>query len=141
MLNTLAYCPYWNSDLRALTGAQRPPGASATVPASSGSTTAAEDFINEQRAILDGVASNWRGLVLEYRAKHGQAGWAFHDRFLIFPQVEKAALAWSLGTSVNSLGRAHHILQKVDNGQLIHEAFQELWGELNKPEHLVWKKP
>lgn len=141
VLNTLAHCPYWNSDLRALTGAQCPPGAAATASPSGGNATAAEEFIKEQRTILDGVASKWRGMVLEFRAKHGQAGWAFHDRFLIFPQVEKAALAWSLGTSVNSLGKAHHILQQVDNGQLILEAFQELWDELDRAEHLVWKKP
>lgn len=141
VLNTLAYCPYSNSDLRALTEAQYPAGVSAAAPPSSGSTTAAEDFINKQRKLLNGVASNWRGLKLEYRAKHGQAGWAFHDRFLIFPRVEDTALAWSLGTSVNSVGKAHHILQQVDNGQLILEAFEELWNELDKPEHLVWKKP
>ncbi len=141
VLNTLAHCPHSNSDLRALTAAERSPCALVVAPSTGASTTAAGAFIDEQRAILDGIESNWRGLKLEFRAKHGQVGWAFHDRFLIFPQNKKAALVWSLGTSVNSLGKAHHILQKVDNGQMILEAFQGLWDALYKPECLVWEKP
>lgn len=58
-----------------------------------------------------------------------------------FPKADEAALAWSLGTSVNSLGTEHHILQKVDDGQLVADAFVDLWEQLNKPEHLIWKKP
>jgi hypothetical protein len=73
--------------------------------------------------------------------KTGQAGWAFHDRFLIFPISGRGALAWSLGTSINGLGNRHHILQQVDDGQLVMEAFRELWDQLDQPEHVVWKKP
>ena len=60
-----------------------------------------------------------------------QAGWLnltfvkarvrnFHDRFIIFPQAkDEPVRAWSLGTSVNSLGKSHHIIQEVKNGQMI----------------------
>jgi hypothetical protein len=98
-------------------------------------------FADRQRAILDGCVSNYHGLRLEYRMKTGPAGWRFHDRFLIFPGADRGALAWSLGTSVNSLGRQHHILQQVTDGQLIADAFRELWDELDTPECLIWKKP
>jgi hypothetical protein len=94
-----------------------------------------------QHAILQGANSNLLGLRLEYRIKTGSAGWAFHDRFLIFPGHDRGALAWSLGTSVNSLGRQHHILQQVADGQLVSDAFVELWDQLDQPEHLVWKVP
>lgn len=91
--------------------------------------------------MLDSVKSNLRGLQLEYRVKTGLAGWNFHDRFLIFPSEDHGALAWSLGTSINSIGKQHHILQRVDDGQRILDAFKKLWDQLNQPEHLVWKRP
>jgi hypothetical protein len=88
--------------------------------------------------------ANWnlQGLRLEFRVKIGAAGWGFHDRFLLFPRTtQRAALVWSLGTSVNSLGKQHHILQQVDNGQVVMDAFVALWDELSCPEHLIWKTP
>jgi hypothetical protein len=60
---------------------------------------------------------------------------------LIFPRAEENALAWSLGHSVNAIGTEHHILQRVDNGELIRYAFQELWEQLDQPDHLIWRKP
>jgi hypothetical protein len=80
-------------------------------------------------------------LSLEYRIRIGQAGFKFHDRFLIFPRIEEPPLAWSLGTSVNGVGKAHHILQRVDNGRLIMDAFAELWDQLTGSRHLIWKTP
>ncbi|GAA5563466.1 hypothetical protein Asch03_00962 [Acinetobacter schindleri] len=47
--------------------------------------------------------------------------------------------AWSLGTSVNSLGKAHHIFQEVSDGRLIADAFESLWTTLDHQECLVWK--
>jgi len=99
------------------------------------------NFMERQIAELEGSQSNWRGLHLEYRIRRGQDGWGFHDRFLIFPKTERGPLAWSLGTSVNSFGVNHHILQQVDDGQLVVDAFLDLWEQLNKPEYLIWKKP
>ncbi|MDR3474281.1 MAG: VPA1262 family N-terminal domain-containing protein [Devosia sp.] len=122
ILETLFYSPYQGVGLRGLT---TPKGG------------APEDI----RKTLDECQSNWRGLKLEFRVQTGQAGWDFHDRFLIFPGGADEALAWSLGTSVNSLGKAHHILQKVDNAQLVVDAFTELWELLGGPDHLIWKKP
>jgi hypothetical protein len=128
ILTTLFHCRHPNSDLRALTAGSSAPE----------DPQPSAMFAAKQRAILDGTKSNFLGLRLEFRVKSGQAGWAFHDRFLIFPATGRGALAWSLGTSVNSLGKQHHILQRVDDGQLIMQAFRELWDQ---PEHLIWKKP
>lgn len=71
----------------------------------------------------------------------GAAGFAFHDRFLIFPHAEPEPLAWSLGISVNAMGKEHHIMQKVPNGRLIADAFQDLWDDLNQSEQLIRKAP
>jgi hypothetical protein len=159
ILQTLFYAPIHGADLRALTAGHelRPEFPRATAPASLKECARERlsrvfgsrkpppppepSFAEKQRAILDGCASNFRGLHLEYRIKTGPAGWGFHDRFLIFPGTDRSALAWSLGTSVNSLGRQHHILQQVIDGQLIMDQFGELWDELDKEECRIWKKP
>ncbi|MBX9823591.1 MAG: hypothetical protein K2Y27_01225 [Xanthobacteraceae bacterium] len=155
VLNTLFHCPHAGADLRALTMGKEARVQNAAIPLAglSGlrqcicslfrrrSASPALSFAQRQRAVLQSTASNFQGLRLEYRIKTGQAGWGFHDRFLIFPRTGRGALAWSLGTSVNSVGKDHHILQQVDDGQLVMDAFEELWNELNRPDHLIWKVP
>ena len=97
--------------------------------------------VERYREALSGLHSNFLGLNVEFRSSHGQRGWPFHDRFLIFPpSKDDAAKVWSLGTSINSLGKQHHILQQADNPQLIADAFQSLWDELDHPENLIWKR-
>jgi hypothetical protein len=124
LTETLFHCMFQGVDLRALSDPERP-----------------TSFIAAQQAFFQSIQSNWRGLRLEFRARNGEAGWAFHDRFLIFPRKGEGALVWSLGTSVNQMGMKHHILQRIDDGQLVADEFDELWNCLSKPEHLVWKKP
>jgi hypothetical protein len=136
VLRTLFYCSHANSELRALSAA-RPIPDNTTQDAPSSKST----FAELQRSVFGSAGSRFRGLRLEFRVRTGQAGWPFHDRFLIFPDTQEGALAWSLGASVNSMGRQHHILQRVDNGQMIVDAFNELWDALSGPDHLVWKAP
>jgi len=148
---TLFHCPHFGSDLRALTAAKEPPDEA--VPFGlwqwvrrwfskpERRRARRQHWIQRQREELNSIESNWQGFRLEYRVKTGPAGFGFHDRFLIFPRTEEDALVWSLGTSINSIGTEHHILQRVDNGQLIRDAFLELWEQLDKPEHLIWKRP
>jgi len=133
VLNTLFYNPHAEADMRALTGAEQQKEGKPKLTK--------RDFLIAERNLLNKSAGNKEGLRLEFRAKVGDEGFAFHDRFLIFPHAEPEPLAWSLGFSVNGLGKEHHILQKVPNGRLVADAFQELWDDLNRPEHLVWKTP
>lgn len=106
-----------------------------------GNPTKKEKFVIEQSEFLKKNVTHLAGLRLEFRARVGNSGFAFHDRFLIFPHADPEPLAWSLGISVNSVGKEHHILQKVPNGRLIADAFQDLWDDLDKPEQLIWKTP
>ncbi|MCF6459523.1 VPA1262 family N-terminal domain-containing protein [Clostridium sp. Cult3] len=85
------------------------------------------------------LCSNHLGIDLELRCQHDQYGWPFHDRFIIFPLRDRRPRAWSLGTSINSFGKEHHILQEVGNAKMILDAFMELWEELQDPECLVWR--
>ncbi|MDB5256870.1 MAG: hypothetical protein JWM14_1565 [Chitinophagaceae bacterium] len=98
------------------------------------------DLINEYREAFNNPSNNNYGLNLEFRCQFGNHGWGFHDRFIMFPGSDTARpKAYSLGTSVNSLGKEHHILQEVSYPQRIIDAFNELWGILDKKECIVWK--
>lgn len=152
VLQTLFFNPHKDSDLRALSngktcespdddedddddiGTPSPAGAQA-VSSVDGSIT----WKREQSEILDANCGNRVGLKLDFRLRRNGAGWKFHDRFLIFPKEDGASLAWSLGTSVNSLGSSHHILQKVSNGELVQNAFLSLWDRLEKDDYKVWE--
>lgn len=98
-----------------------------------------KDLMNHYSYMLQRNSGNRQSLNIEFRTRYEGYGWKFHDRFIIFPSNRKRAMAWSLGTSINSLGQSHHIFQKVSHGQLIADAFDELWQELNNEESLIWK--
>ncbi|RFB67538.1 MULTISPECIES: VPA1262 family N-terminal domain-containing protein [unclassified Herbaspirillum] len=168
ILYTLFYCPHAGADLRALTAGAEPPVARNNRPPYSNAgilcqkvehwfrthrfsrwmgmqplkaTSSAQSWREKQQDTFQRAQGNGLGLNLEFRIREGHAGWQFHDRFLIFPSESGGATAWSLGTSVNSFGQKHHILQKVSDGELIRQAFLDLWNELNSDDYLVWKTP
>ncbi len=100
----------------------------------------ATELIKFYKDVLNANCGNAYGLSLEFRANYGESKQQFHDRFLIFPQEKyQDALVWSLGTSVNSLGKSVHIVQRVSHGQMIANAFDELWNQLDNQECLIWK--
>jgi|GEM_PF-1396756 len=87
--------------------------------------------------------SNNLGVSLEFRCQFGPHGFQFHDRFIIFVPKDDFALpiVFSLGTSVNSLGEKHHIVQKITNPRVILKDFNKLWDELIHPDCLIIKMP
>ncbi|MBN8211814.1 MAG: hypothetical protein J0M09_02750 [Xanthomonadales bacterium] len=142
VLHTLFFCPHDGVELRALTAGEEPRSynSKAEKSAKQGTpSTALQSWERKQALRLETAKGDCCGLRLEFRIRKGRAGWPFHDRFIIFPKKDGPAVAWSLGTSVNGLGKQHHILQKVSNGELIANAFRDLWNELDAIEHLVWK--
>ena len=94
-------------------------------------------FSSTQKYLLE---SNNYGIKLEMRCQHGQKGYHFHDRFIMILNENEKTRVWSLGTSVNSVGKRHHIIQEVNNPQNIVDAFEALWDEIDCPECLVWKR-
>ena len=140
LLQTLFWCPHRNVLLRGLTDGRDPPTDEAPVEAAPPEPAETrEPFPDRQRAVFGRDGGNLEGLRLEYRTRRGPKGWKFHDRFLIFPNGRDGPQAWSLGTSVNSLGKAHHILQRVSNPVMVAGAFQDLWSALDEPQHVVWR--
>lgn len=128
LLETVSFSQYANSPIKALTGLKIVPEESKTYKA---------DLANEiNQAILQ---PGWLNLtfVNADRSKVGD----FHDRFIIFPQaINEPVRAWSLGTSVNSLGKSHHIIQEVEDGQIIADVFEEMWEQsINDEDNIIWK--
>lgn len=162
ILTTLFYCPHKGADLRALTAGAEPPAAKENYSKAvafcqrvekwlrnrpianwiglkpEAAPPAKQSWKNKQLETFNNSMGNCKDLRLEFRIREGSAGWPFHDRFLIFPSETGPATAWSLGTSVNSFGQKHHILQKVADGELIRQAFLDLWDELSGSNYLVW---
>ena len=74
---------------------------------------------------------NCCGINLDFRCQHNSHGTKFHDRFLIIELgVGELPIVYSLGTSVNSIGENHHLIQKVTNPRVILGNFNNLWDEL-----------
>ncbi len=99
---------------------------------------AMEKWIASQREQFETGSDNY-GINLELRCQWKGYGFGFHDRFLMIVKENEPAEVWSLGTSINSVGEKHHIIQKVSHPQMIVDAFEELWEMLDAEECLVWK--
>jgi hypothetical protein len=141
LLNTLFFSPLANAELRGLTAGGIVPGENLPELKDGTETNRRQSWIEAQKVILNSNGDSPYGLNLTFRIAFGPSAFPFHDRFLIFPRAEQGALTWSLGTSVNALGRQHHILQQVSDGQLVADAFEQLWHQLSDPKHLVWSRP
>ena len=130
LLETVFFSPSANSPIKALTGLKIAPQENKT-------SSYKADLANEiNQAIRQ---AGWLNLtfVNADRSKVGD----FHDRFIIFPQaIDEPVRAWSLGTSVNSLGKSHHIIQEVEDGQIIADVFEEMWEQsINDENNILWK--
>lgn len=79
-------------------------------------------------------------LGLEYRTVYKNYGSSFHDRYLILKYGVNRCRAWSLGISVNSLGKSHHIVQIVNTPSEVFRIIQEIWNEVDNDECLIYKK-
>lgn len=97
-----------------------------------------EQFRKEQEDLFLKNSNNLR-VNLKFLAQQGEYGWKFHDRFLIFIPKDNTNLpeAYFLGTSINTIGKNHHIIQKVTNSREILNNFEELWKLLDNDECLV----
>jgi hypothetical protein len=76
---------------------------------------------------------------LDFRAVHDNVGFDFHDRFLFFipKDIETLPTVFSLGTSVNGMGKSHHLIQQTLDPRNIIETFNELWELLDNDESKI----
>ncbi len=97
---------------------------------------------NEKDKFLNN-SENHLGINLELRAVHDNYGFDFHDRFLfIIPKdADEIPTVYSLGTSVNGIGKSHHLIQQTLDPRNVIETFKELWGLLSDEESIIIKLP
>lgn len=106
-------------------------------------STNIDKFITSERQSFHSANTNNLGMNMEFRIAHGDSSSSFHDRFLLIIPKEKETLpiVYSLGTSVNSLGKAHHLIQKALDPKVIVNTFQKAWELANNPNTLIIKLP
>lgn len=141
IMKTLFFNPYFGSNLYALTSGKACGLPESQAPSGTQRPINIKAWKEHQVSTFNTPGNNYRGLHLEFKISYGLGADAFHDRFLIFPETDHGPAAWSLGTSVNSLGKSHHILQKVAHARLVADAFQGMWDKLEDTKYLVWKRP
>ncbi|ULJ68702.1 hypothetical protein MIS45_07865 [Wielerella bovis] len=126
LLETVFFNPYANTPIKALTGLK-------TLGEHNIKTIYKSEL---EQAIIE---KGWLDLIF-LNADKSKVG-DFHDRFIIFPKnQDNPARAWSLGTSVNSLGTSHHIIHEVEDGQIIADVFEEMWEQsIVNEENIIWK--
>lgn len=105
------------------------------ITSSAGCHSNLSDWLLQQKEILEKSGNNY-GISIEFYCQHDMFGYSFHDRFLMI-DGEKP-LVWSLGTSVNSLGKTHHIIQQVSHAQHVIDNFLELKTQLERKECIIW---
>lgn len=127
VLETLFYNKNSGAQMRALTRLKSSEG------------THKSELIRQYHDILDAACIKPFGLNIEFRASANSPNADFHDRFLMFPDFEDEPLVWSLGTSVNSFGREHHIFQQIQHARPIIDAFEGMWDKLQNERNLIWK--
>jgi len=101
-----------------------------------------EEFRKSQRETFLRNSNNL-GIQLELRACHDNIGFDFHDRFLFFipDSIDELPTVFSLGTSVNSLGKSHHLMQQTLDPRNIVAAFEDLWNQLDRDDARIIKLP
>lgn len=77
-------------------------------------------------------------LNLTFRTVYANCGSKFHDRYLILRYHFNKTRVWSLGASVNSLGKSHHIIQIVESPTLIEDFFDKVWSETTVDECKIY---
>ncbi len=99
-------------------------------------------FKNDQRNGFLNNSTNL-GINLDFRSVYKNHGFEFHDRFLfLIPKdADEMPTVFSLGTSVNGLGKSHHLIQQTLDPRNIIETFNELWDLLDNEESLIIKLP
>lgn len=107
--------------------------------------TAEKGYLKFKSEIKKGLLNNSNNLSvnLDFRSVHGNIGFDFHDRFLFFIPKDSETLptVFSLGTSVNGLGKSHHLIQQTLDPRNIIKTFNNLWELLDNDESRLIQLP
>ena len=95
-------------------------------------------IVEQYHSELSDALSIQTDMKIEFRTVVGMEGSAFHDRYLILKYGMNKSRAWSLGISVNSLGKSHHIIQIVQSPMDVIETINTIWEQSCGKECLIY---
>lgn len=140
ILKTVVYCGKYGISIKCLTHIAAINGNRET---RTETTTEGESLFETTVSRYNGILKNALGkqtdLKLEYRTVAGMIGISFHDRYLILKCGLNKSRAWSLGISVNSLGKSHHIIQIVQSPMDVIDTIDTIWNQSLREECLIFK--
>lgn len=97
-----------------------------------------EMFRKMQNDKLESVLGNATDIKLEYRTVRNGYGVPFHDRYIMLKYNLNADRVWSLGASINSIGKCHSIIQIVETPDAILKIFDELWKQTENDDCILY---
>ena len=75
---------------------------------------------------------------LEYRTVRNGHGVPFHDRYIMLKYALNKDRVWSLGASINSIGKSHSIIQIVEAPEALLSLFDKLWIQTDSDKCLLF---
>ncbi len=95
-------------------------------------------FKKIQHDKLHTVLGNETDIKLEYRTVRNGYGVPFHDRYVMLKYALNKDRVWSLGASINSIGKCHSIIQIVEAPDALLSLFDKLWIQTESDECLLF---
>lgn len=139
ILRTVIYCGKYGISIKCLTHIASINGNRETRTETQESENLFKTTVSQYNETLNKALSKQQDLKLEYRTVVGMTGIPFHDRYLILKCGLNKSRAWSLGISVNSLGKSHHIIQIVQSPMDVIETIDYIWNQSLGEECLIFK--
>ena len=97
-----------------------------------------EVFRKAQHEKLQTVLGKETDIKLEYRTVRNGHGVPFHDRYIMLKYALNKDRVWSLGASINSIGKCHSIIQVVEAPDVLLTLFDKLWMQTDDEECLLF---
>lgn len=140
ILKTVVYCGKYGISIKCLTHIAAINGNRETrTETTTEGESLFETTVSRYNGILKNALGKQKDLKLEYRTVAGMTGISFHDRYLILKCGLNKSRAWSLGISVNSLGKSHHIIQIVQSPMDVIDTVDTIWNQSLREECLIFK--
>lgn len=90
-----------------------------------------EKFKDNQSALIEEIIGGTTDLQIDYRISRGdENSSSFHDRFIVLRYKINKERVWSLGASINSIGKRHSIIQIVETPNTVISDLNKLWDEV-----------
>lgn len=139
ILKTVVYCGKYGISIKCLTHIASINGNTATRTNDNGNERRFDATVAKFNQILNDAIFNKSDIKIEFRTVTGMNGIPFHDRYLILKYDMNKSRAWSLGISINSLGKSHHIIQIVQSPMEVIKIIDAMWKQSNSEDCLIYK--